>query len=139
MQQGSYKSMALLSRLLLPARSVGASGAESLKGELLSINNDEFRDLESLAKTNHVVVRAMRAIRDLIHEDDRVLVEWVEGALAREESRIENALRFLHTICNECNASGKAVAVIKSLDHWPDLGSVIADLAFSFSQEFPPR
>ena len=122
-RQNSHKSMALLSCVLLQPRSEGSSAAENLTSELFSINNDGFRDLESLACTNHVIVRAMRAIRTLIAEDDHARVGWVEDALAREEARIANAQLFLHAICKEFSANGKAVAVIKSLDHWPDLGS----------------
>ena len=43
--------------------------------------------------------------------------------IAVEEARIDNALTFLHHVCDELEQGGCPVAVMKSLDHWPDLGS----------------
>ena len=43
--------------------------------------------------------------------------------LAKEQARIENALTFLHNICNELEAAGCPTTVMKSLDHLPDLGN----------------
>ncbi len=48
--------------------------------------------------------------------------EWVSGAISRERARIDHALSFLSPICQALEELGDVV-VIKSLDHWPDLGS----------------
>lgn len=50
-------------------------------------------------------------------------MERCESALAAERARIDRAIGHLHSICNVLEARGCRVAVIKSLDHWPDLGS----------------
>ena len=44
-------------------------------------------------------------------------------AIAAERARIENAMSFLQRICAAFQAEGYDITVIKSLDHWPDLGS----------------
>jgi hypothetical protein len=51
------------------------------------------------------------------------VANWAMLAMAQEESRIEHALPFLDRICRELNEGGCPTTVIKSLDHWPDLGS----------------
>jgi hypothetical protein len=41
----------------------------------------------------------------------------------KEHARINNALKFLHEIVNTLESSGCPTTVMKSLDHWPDLGN----------------
>jgi hypothetical protein len=48
---------------------------------------------------------------------------WATDALAAERARIANALTFLGEICDAFAKRDYPVTVIKSLDHWPDLGS----------------
>ena len=78
----------------------------------------------ALANLNHVVVRgfeiALKIFRDA---QDGMRVEWAEAAVAEERARIKNAIPFLHAICTAFEQEGLDVTVIKSLDHWPDLGS----------------
>ena len=54
---------------------------------------------------------------------DECHAEWASTALAAERARIENAMSFLQAICTKFQEEGYDVTVIKSLDHWPDLGS----------------
>lgn len=81
-------------------------------------------ELLSLADAHHVVVRALQALRGLAAgAADTGLIEWASEALAKENARIENALKYLDTICREMDAAGCRAIVIKSLDHWPDVGN----------------
>ena len=48
--------------------------------------------------------------------------EWVDHALMKEQERIQHALSFLAPICDALKQVGDVI-VIKSLDHWPDLGN----------------
>jgi hypothetical protein len=48
--------------------------------------------------------------------------ECAGHALKKEQKRIDSALSFLGPICDALRSSGDVI-VIKSLDHWPDLGS----------------
>jgi hypothetical protein len=54
---------------------------------------------------------------------DDMRTDWASAALTQEEGRISLALGFLHKICTALEENRFEVAVIKSLDHWPDLGS----------------
>ncbi len=78
--------------------------------------------LVALADSNHVVVRAFRVVRENLC-DKPALMEWTERVLAEEQARIDNALTFLHHICDELEQGGCPTTVMKSLDHWPDLGN----------------
>jgi hypothetical protein len=127
MQFPSHKSLKLLSRLLLPARN-GYRSLDSerneLRLELLNLSRAEFDDLLALADSNHVIVRGLEAFLDLIREqDDPIRKHWAEAALKTERDRIETAVLFLRQICDSFEQRSYKVAVIKSLDHWPDLGS----------------
>lgn len=122
----SHQSLNLLSRLLFqgydPTRSI-ESKAE-LKRDLLTLTRPQFDDLLELAQLNHVVIRGMEAIRGQSREqNDTTRAQWAESALAAEKARIDTAVPFLGEICAAFEAHGFGVTVIKSLDHWPDLGS----------------
>ena len=125
-QSLSNKPLTLLSRLLFP-RDVNAQSAaycEELAKDLLALTRSEFDDLVALADLNHVVVRALDAmLPTLRNANDTMRSGWAEEALLAERSRIANAVPVLRRICAACESQGYEVAVIKSLDHWPDLGS----------------
>jgi hypothetical protein len=77
-----------------------------------------------LAELNHVVMRGMAIFLDIVRSaGDPIRAQWALDALSAEEDRINNAIPFLHDICRAFEEHGHDVAVIKSLDHWPDLGS----------------
>jgi len=91
---------------------------------ITEINRDEFEDLLTLANSNHVVVRALDvAVKVLRDAQDEMRTEWAATALAAERARIQNAVPFLHAICTAFEEEGQDATVIKSLDHWPDIGS----------------
>jgi hypothetical protein len=119
--------MTLLSRMLLPARIGNRSASPSspeLNRELTNLSREEFDDLLTLADSNHVIVRGLEVFLDLMREEQNATRgEWAEDALAAERARIATAVLFLGEICSTFAQQGYGVAVIKSLDHWPDLGS----------------
>lgn len=119
----STRYASFLSRLLI---SPGSSDACSplVATDVLALTRPEFDGLVALAGTNHVLVRGIGALRDLSKRfNDEPHLEWAEAALVAEESRIRKALSFLAQICAALQRCGVNVAVIKSLDHFPDLGS----------------
>jgi hypothetical protein len=84
----------------------------------------DLQELNTLAASNHVVLRAFEPLRELLaaagkSEEADCLTEL----LNEEHARIQHALGFLHAICSALENEGCPVTVIKSLDHWPDLGS----------------
>ena len=137
-QSQSHKSMTILSSLLLvPAKgdTSGSRRMEDLKSTVQNISRDQFVNLVELAGSNHVVVRGLEAMLNMIREPQHATrSEWTQTALAVEHSRIGTAMPFLHRICVAFEEEKYDVTVIKSLDHWPDLGSDL-DLYTGANQE----
>lgn len=123
----TQRSMSLLSRLLLLPQRGNASRCAmlgELRAELSNITKDDFEELVTLANLNHVIVRGLDMFIEIIREArDDTRAQWAETALKAERARIGNATEFLQEICSALESRGHGVAVIKSLDHWPDLGS----------------
>ncbi len=122
---GSNQSMSLLSRLLLrPESGTTPVPANVADFGIAEITREEFDDLVALAGSNHVIMRAMKVFAEIVRNSgDSTRAAWAEAALATEAARIDNAISFLRKICDGFEAAGYDVTVIKSLDHWPDLGS----------------
>jgi hypothetical protein len=117
----SHRSMTLLSRLLLGRERYGRDFDVR---ELHEMSRDQFDNLVNLANLNHVVVRGLQTFPELASDrNDVARMEWAQDALLAEKARINNAIQYLREICSAFERSGHDVAVIKSLDHWPDLGS----------------
>jgi hypothetical protein len=118
----SKDSMTILSRLLLPRK--GSAEFSEVAGEVKAMSRDRFADLLMLANENHVIVRGMEVFLEIAREaGDKERAEWAETALTVERARIDTAVLFLSAICVGFEEEGHDVTVIKSLDHWPDLGS----------------
>src|ERR1700677_1228696 len=126
-QSTSRQSMTLLSRLLLvPQESENepSSVITELKCEVMNISQEQCDDLLVVANSNHVIVRGLEVFLNIAFEaKDHTRADWARAALAAERARITKAVRFLHEICAAIEYENHEVAVIKSLDHWPDLGS----------------
>jgi len=89
---------------------------------IASLNESDWNCLVAVADANHVVRRAFRLLAEPVGAVPR-RADAVARILSREEERIENALTFLHHICGELERADCPTSVIKSLDHWPDLGA----------------
>ncbi len=113
----SQKDFEVLAELMLapePFSGAAFSGPEKLN----------LSALESLASSNHVVMRAFEPLQRLLLRAGKTReAEWIAAALDREQKRIEHAVNFLEQICLTLEEGGCPAIVIKSLDHWPDLGS----------------
>lgn len=96
--------------------------AEPTVGFAASLSDVQRDRFVALAEANHVVIRAFRVVAQQAGADS-ALAECASGVVAKETQRIQNALTFLHYICSELENGGCPTTVMKSLDHWPDLGS----------------
>lgn len=131
----SSKNLTLLSGLLLstpttagPATRARATPIDSYPGgtgDLISgLSPTDLEDLKALAMTNHVIMRAFAPLQDLLEAQGRSEgAQWTADAIRQESARIDHALGFLARIGSTLEEGGCPVTVIKSLDHWPDLGS----------------
>lgn len=81
-------------------------------------------ELLAVADSHHVTMRALAVLHETAqHERDQRIAYWSSRAIELESARIENALLHLRNIVNELEANGAPTVVVKSLDHWPDLGN----------------
>ena len=106
----SSKSPVILSCLLFGERNEDSG--------ITRISRDEREHLLTFANPNHVLVRGLEVAVDVLPD-----TKWALTALEAERGRITNAISFLHEICGAFQEAGWDVLVLKSLDHWPDLGS----------------
>jgi hypothetical protein len=118
-QNEHFHQLSLL--LLTPDELVDAD--ESV-GWFSALGESETTKLLENADTHHVMVRAFRILHHrAVEEGERALADWAAAAIAAEQDRAQRAIVFLDSICEGLRASGSQVLVIKSLEHWPDLGS----------------
>ncbi|MBI2677541.1 MAG: hypothetical protein HYX28_02025 [Candidatus Koribacter versatilis] len=88
------------------------------------LTEEERAEFVALADAHHVVIRALEPVRNCAAgEQNAELERWASAAIGKERRRIENALTRLHAIVGELEAGGCPTVVMKSLEHWPDLGN----------------
>src|SRR5579862_5761730 len=124
----SIQNFRLLSELVLSdyPSNVGGGPVPHTKGSehALRLSQPELEDLEALAASNHVILRSFPQLGLMLEAaGEQSTANQVENAVQREKARIDHALGFLEEICSTLEKDGCPVTVIKSLDHWPDLGS----------------
>ncbi len=126
------RHMEILSRLVIRAycdnkQATLAEDLEELRRDLryvVALEASQWAEFLALADSHHVTVRALTVLHDAARlENEHRITQWCAGTLAVESARIERAVACLDLICNALESQGCRVAVIKSLDHWPDLGS----------------
>jgi hypothetical protein len=142
----------LLSQLLLS----DAAGSSGFAGDELQTitewESDEVSRFLAFADLHHVLVRAVEALQSsTIGAMNPRLSNQCASALLQERQRIRQALRVLETVCLALDSAGCPAIVIKSLDHWPDIGSdldlyteghqeqVVAIFRTHFAAEILPR
>lgn len=107
---------------LLPEPSLDHLNAEF--DQIASLTEEQFSDLVKIADMHHVTVRGLRVVQQMAQERQKKrLDDWCSSALAAECARIARAVEWLHVIVEALNSANCPAIVIKSLDHWPDLGS----------------
>jgi hypothetical protein len=122
--QGSYVPVAFerehiraLSQLTLTSHRLAEPAAH-----VRQLASAQRNDLISLAESHHVVIRALKALQPAIAGDPE-LKDWTDTCLSREDARINLALGQLDRVVQELENAGCRTVVMKSLDHWPDIGN----------------
>src|ERR1700694_4720595 len=113
--KNSTRSLDLLSRILL------GDGAAAVRGTPQS--PQDIEELRALANSHQVILRSFPALQQAaVERNDTGLADSIARELEGEHARIHLALSFLGRICAALGEAGRTI-VIKSLAHWPDLGS----------------
>ena len=83
-------------------------------------------ELLSLADSNHVILRALKPLYDRATGAKNLqLAAWAKNSMAEERKRIANMLEHMERVCQGLEDSGCPTTVMKTLDHWPDIGNDI--------------
>jgi len=91
---------------------------------LTSLTAEQRRDFEDLAHSNHVVVRTFEVINRVAGNRGNTDIQaWAISILTVERARIAKALAHLEQVCEALEEDDCPVVVMKTLDHWPDLGN----------------
>jgi hypothetical protein len=91
---------------------------------LASLNAQQRQDFVELADSNHVIIRVFEVINRVAgNRGNADLQAWAVTTLAAERARIGNALTHLKTVIDTLEQEDCPVVVMKTLDHWPDLGN----------------
>jgi hypothetical protein len=91
---------------------------------LTSLTPQQRQDFVELADSNHVVIRAFEVINRVAgNRGDSDLQAWAVEVLGKERARITNAFNHLEPVVNALEEAGCPTVVMKTLDHWPDLGN----------------
>ncbi len=123
------RHISLLSRLMFLGYEGHFSKLRSDLGQVLTEadlpnSKSDFAELLKLADKHHVTMRALRVLEKFSGERQRAdLQDSCGKALHFESARISAAVEWLYAIVQSLQDCGCPVTVIKSLDHWPDLGS----------------
>jgi Uncharacterised nucleotidyltransferase len=89
-----------------------------------SLDDAEKSNLLTLANSHHVVLRALQPLESVARKAGNIAIaDWCATEIAKEKARISNAVKHLEKITTELEAAGCRTTVMKSLDHWPDLGN----------------
>jgi hypothetical protein len=114
--EAHFRALSLL--VLCPERS-----AEAVL-HVAKLNQAGREEFLGHADVHHVLIRALQPfIREAEATGHAELANFAQAALDRERERIDKALAALERICVELEAAGCPVAVLKTLDHWPDFGN----------------
>jgi hypothetical protein len=112
------RELDLLSRLAL------AGDAGSAVEDVAAMDDQRRGAFVKLAHGHHVVIRSLQPLQAAATRAGAPQVaDWAATNLSCEQDRIANALEFLDAVCRELEAAGCPVTVMKSLDHWPDIGN----------------
>ena len=88
---------------------------------IVSLTPKERAEFLSLADSHHVIVRGLKTV--LERSSNPELKSWTAQEIDKEEKRISTALVYLESICDELESARCPTTVMKSLDHYPDLGN----------------
>lgn len=130
--------LGILSTLLFDRSGRGARFSPAFAEALdffAEVGDQELRDIFDLADSHHVTVRTIEVVQEAAARADNAdLARRLDPILSVERKRIANALHYMNAICQAFARARCPVTIIKSVDHWPDLGGDI-DLYTSGERE----
>jgi len=98
--------------------------SEKAVDHVASLDREGLDEFFKLADIHHVVIRGLQPLaKQAATRGLTELAMIVQAVVDQEQERIDKAVSSLAEICDELEAAGLPVAVMKTLDHWPDFGN----------------
>lgn len=89
----------------------------------IGLNEKQRQEFLDTASTHRIVVRSFQALINHAKTSGVRIPSWIaHGSTQAEQSAIRN-ISALANVCTQLTSAGFPNVVIKSLDHWPDLGN----------------
>jgi hypothetical protein len=109
---------------ILSLLTLNPSRADECLQYVAGLAEPEREHLLSIADSHHVTMRAFSVLHETAQQrGNEPVAYWSSRVIENESARIENALSHLSKIVSELETNGAPTVVVKSLDHWPDLGN----------------
>jgi hypothetical protein len=90
---------------------------------LQHMSQGELSDFLRFAEMQRVYLRTLRLLEQLDAADAQPHFDGLEDLAQAEQRKIEHALAALDKVVRALEKTGHSPIVIKTLDHWPDIGS----------------
>ena len=121
----SDEPVVILSDVLLRTRSpLAYRGSDNVLQAIVDLQEEDLTTIVQLAHKHHVVIRALEPLSALMTvAGNHGYAARLNQVIGEERERIQNALASLEAICGGLGCEGCELTLIKSLDHWPDLGN----------------
>lgn len=101
--------------------------------QLRQMSAEERTEFLIFAELQRTRLRTLRILEQLAADDARLRFEGLEALTRAEELQIKDTLKVLDRVVRALELTAHPPVVIKTLDHWPDIGSDL-DLFISASE-----
>ena len=96
---------------------------------IFALPSEQFEQLLKQAETQRVLRRSLEVLKDCALRQPNRHAQLLDTWLVADDQRVRKVLNFAHGIVTAFERRSYPVAVIKTLDHWPDTGSDVDLLA----------
>ncbi len=128
-----------LGTLLLAQQSQSQTGAQWFASELgyvEGLSQQQLQEFLKQAEMQRVLRRTLAVLHDnLARVPKGPVSDLLDRNISAERHRVERALTYLRRIIDRFEEHGRAIMVMKTLDHWPDTGSDLDLLAMASDDE----
>lgn len=91
---------------------------------LRSMSRDQWNDFLRFAELQRTSIRTLRLLGKYAAEGSLApQFDDLDNLAQAEQLKVEHALAVLHKVVRALELAGQSPVVIKTLDHWPDIGS----------------
>ncbi len=115
-------------------RSEASPHIERALSQLQKMSREEWTEFLAFAELQRVLLRTLRLLDKWERSGVALTCDRLSDRAAAEERKVLDAVGVLQKIVQALDKTGHSPLVIKTLDHWPDLGSDL-DLFISATEQ----